>query len=501
MLEILMVMLAPLNLLMMVVGVCAGIIIGALPGLNVIFAISVLLPFTFGMDSIASMYLLLGTYCGGTFGGSISAILINTPGTPAACATVFDGYPLAQKGRAGDALKTALISSFVGGIISCFALLFFAPQIASMATKFGAPEIFSLCVFGMAAAIGIAGDKPVKGLIMACMGLAFSTVGIDSSEGGQRFMFGNMYLLAGISSVAIMLGVFAMAEVLDKSVNTFQADEDKVSGLTYTKSTIKLKEIFKYWKTMLWSSVYGIVIGAIPGTGGAVAAMMSYNEARRKSRHPEKFGTGSIEGVVAPETGNNATTGATLIPLLTLGIPGDASVAVLIGALTMQGIIPGPSLFASGSSWVYMIMGGLFIVNVVMLLEGLFFTKLFANLIKVPVKILTPCIMMLCVVGAFSIASNAFNIIVMMLFGAFGYVFRKNDFPLAPFIIALVLGKLMESNLRRSLILSQGSPMIFVTRPISLLILVLAVLSLAYPMIRSVIEEKKHQKQDGGPTA
>lgn len=496
MLEIIMSILTPMHLLMMAVGVGAGTVIGALPGLNVVFAIAVLLPFTFGMDSISSMYLLLGTYCGGTFGGSISAVLINTPGTPAACATGFDGYPMAQKGRAGDALRIALISSFTGGILSCIALIFFAPQIATMAKKFGAPEFFALCVFGMAAAIGIAGDKPVKGVIMACMGLIFSTVGIDSSEGVQRFMFGNMYLLAGISTIAIMLGVFAMTEVLDKSVNIVGSEEAGGIQIAYSKATIKLKEIFKYWKTMLRSSVFGIVLGALPGTGGAITAMLSYNEAKRNSKNPDEFGTGCVEGIVAPETGNNATTGATLIPLLTLGIPGDASVAVLIGALTMQGIIPGPSLFEKGSSWVYTIMGGLLLVNVFMLLEGITFTKLFANLIRVPVKVLTPCILILCVVGAFSISSNSFNVIVMMIFGIFGYILRKNEFPIAPFIIALVLGKLMENNLRRALILSQGSPAIFFTRPISLAIMVLSFLSLIYPYIRSYMEKRRKSTQE-----
>lgn len=495
MLEIIMSILTPMHLLMMAVGVGAGTIIGALPGLNVVFAIAVLLPFTFAIDSVSSMYLLLGTYCGGTFGGSISAVLINTPGTPAACATVFDGYPMAQKGKAGDALRIALISSFTGGIISCLALLFFAPQIAAMAGKFGAPEFFALCVFGMSAAIGIAGDKPVKGVIMACMGLCFATVGIDSSEGVQRFMFGNMYLLAGISTVAIMLGVFAMTEVLDKSVTILKAKESGGVPIAYSKATIRLKDILKYWKTMIRSSVFGIIIGAIPGTGGAVSSILSYNEARRNSKTPDEFGTGCIEGIVAPETGNNATTGATLIPLLTLGIPGDASVAVLIGALTMQGIIPGPSLFAKGSSWVYTIMGGLLLINVFMLVEGIAFTKLFANLIRVPVKILTPCILILCVVGAFSISNNSFNVIVMMVFGMLGYILRKNDFPIAPFIIALVLGNLMESNLRRSLILSQGSPAIFFTRPISLVIMALAILSLIYPYIREAVETSASRRK------
>lgn len=494
MFDIILQIIQPMHILMMFVGVTAGIIIGALPGLNVVFAIAVLLPFTFGMDSIASMYMLLGTYCGGTFGGSISAILINTPGTPSSCATMFDGYPMSEQGKAGDALKIALFSSFSGGIISCVALIFFAPQIANLATKFGAPEFFALCIFGMSAAIGIAGDKVIKGVIMASLGLLFSTVGIDSTEGVPRFIFGNMYLLSGISPVALMLGVFALSEVIVKSVDFINNSHIKKIEIVYSKATIKVKDILKYWKTILRSSFIGVIIGAVPGTGGGISSMLSYNEAKRNSKNPEKFGKGSIEGLVAPEVGNNATTGATLIPLLTLGIPGDASVAVLIGALTMQGIVPGPSLFREGSKWVYVIMGGLFLINVIMLIQGSSFIRLFANIIKVPIEILTPAIMILCVVGAFSISLSVFNITVMIFFGILGYILRTNDFPLAPLIIALVLGNLMESNLRRSLMLSQGDPLIFFKKPISLLIILLSIFSLVYPIIKKMIDKKKNGK-------
>lgn len=493
MFDIILQIIQPMHIIMMIVGVTAGIIIGTLPGLNVVFAIAVLLPFTFGMDSISSMYMLLGTYCGGTFGGSISAILINTPGTPASCATMFEGYPMSQKGKAGDALKIALISSFLGGIISCVALIFFAPQIANLATKFGAPEFFALCIFGMSAAIGIAGDKIVKGIIMAALGLLFSTVGIDSTEGVQRFIFGNMYLLSGISPVAIMLGIFALTEVIIKSVNITRNDKNSALNVVYTKASVKVRDILKYWKTIIRSSFLGVLIGAVPGTGGGIASMLSYNEARRNSKNPEEFGKGSIEGLIAPEAGNNATTGATLIPLLTLGIPGDASVAVLIGALTMQGIVPGPSLFKEGSIWVFVIIGGLFLINIIMLIQGLSFIRIFANIIKVPVKILTPSIMILCMVGAFSITLNSYNIIVMIFFGILGYILRTNDFPFAPLIIALVLGNLMESNLRRSLMLSQGDPTIFFTKPISLLIITLAILSLLYPLLRKLVVKIKNK--------
>ncbi len=485
----------PANLLMMNVGLASGIIIGSLPGLNVVFAIAVLLPLTFSMESVAGMYLLLGTYCGAVYGGSISAILINTPGTPAACATVFDGYPLAAKGRAGDALKTALIGSTFGGIISCLALLFFAPQLAKVALHIGAPEYFSLGIFGLCAVIGLAGDKVIKGAIMAALGLLLSCVGLDSFEGISRFMFGNMQLLAGIKPVTVMLGIFALSEVFIKSQLSF-SDKSAGHSVVFHKATIKLKEILCYWKTLLRSSIFGIIIGAVPGTGSAISATLAYNEAKRASKNPEEFGTGSIEGILAPETANNAITGATLIPLLTMGIPGDGAVAVLLGALTMQGITPGLSLFSGGSIWVYVIMGGLLIINIFMLLQGSIFIKGFAHITRVPLIILLPCIMTLSVVGAFAISNSPFDVLLLIAFGLLGFILRKLDFPIPPLTISLVLGNLMETNLRRSLILSAGDPSIFITRPISLVILIVSVLSLVSPFFRTWSTKRKQAKTE-----
>ena len=483
--------LTPFNLLMMNIGIVAGIIIGALPGLSVVIAITILLPVTFGLESIPGMYLLLGAYCGATFGGSISAILINTPGTPAAAATVLDGYRMAQNGRAGDALRCALTASTVGGVLSCFSLIFIAPALAKIALNFGPAEYFALCLFGLTIVVGISGDNIFKGLIMAGLGLFASTVGIDATEGMPRFMFGNSYLLSGFSAAVVMLGVFAISEVLDKSR---QGVADAKVDSTYAKATIKYREIFSYWKTMLRSAIYGIGIGAIPGTGGAISAFLSYNEAKRRSKHPDRFGTGEVEGIIAPETGNNAVTGATLIPLLTLGIPGDTAVAVLFGALTMQGIIPGPELFSGDKFWVYCIMGGLLLINVFMFFQGTLFNRLFANVAKIPFSVLVPSIVIFCVIGGFSAANNTFNVFVLLCFGLLGYIMKRFGFPLAPMTIALVLGQLTENNLRRSLILSQGSISIFFTRPLSLVFMTIAALSLLYPYIRKAVDAKKRKQ-------
>lgn len=482
------------NILMMNVGMLAGTLIGAMPGLNVIFAIAILLPMTFGMESLAGMYLMLASYCGATFGGSITAILINTPGTPNAAATVFDGYPLAQKGRAGDALKTALIGSTFGGIFSCIALMFFAPKIAKIALHIASPEYFALCLFGLACVVGLSEGNIIKGLIMGIIGLSLSTVGISPTDGTQRFMFGNSQLLAGFRPVTVMLGIFAVGEVLSKIIGVLRGDEANATALAYQKATLKIKDYFKYWKTLIKSSVIGVIIGAIPGTGGALSAMFSYNTARQSSKHPEEFGQGSVEGILAPETGNNAVTGATLIPLLTMGIPGDAAVAVLLGALTMQGITPGPALFSDGSTWVYAIMGGLLLINVFMLIQGMAFIRLFVNITKVPLIVLLPCIVVTTVMGAFAIANTTFDVFVMIAFGFFGFLARKLNFPIAPLAIGLVLGELAEINLRRSLMLSKGSIAIFFTRPVSLCIILVAAFMLFAPIIKKLFAKIKARK-------
>lgn len=493
-LEIIREMLSFTNLLMMNVGVFAGIVIGALPGLNAVFAVTVLLPLTFGMSSTAGMFLLLGAYCGASFGGSISAILINTPGTAQAAATVFDGYPLAKQGRSGDALKTALYGSTIGGMVSAAALLFLAPQIAKVIQHIGSPEYFALCIFGMSAAVGIAGKQVIKGVIMCATGLLLSTVGLDTFVGTPRFLFGSNRLMAGLAAAVVMLGTFALAEVLVQTRVVHESTYKTVEPIQYQKATIKLRDMLKYWKTILKSCIFGIIIGATPGTGGAISAMFSYNEARRSAKHPEEFGTGVIEGVLAPETGNNATTGATMIPMLTFGIPGDACMAVLMGALTMQGISPGASLFTSGNPWVYIIMGGLFLVNLFMLIQGAVLIRPFANVTRVPQVILLPIIAVLCSVGAFAIANSSTDVFIMVIFGLIGFFCKIFNFPIAPMTIGMVLGYLAESNLRRSLILSGGSMSIFVTRPASLVILLISLASLLYPYIREFTEKRNGKK-------
>ncbi len=493
-LDVILSILAPINILIMFIGVAVGIVIGALPGLNVVFAIAALLPITLGLDSTAGILLLLGSYCGATFGGSITAILINTPGTAANAATTIEGYALAKKGRAGDAIKTAVIGSFLGGVISCFALMFFAPALASVAVNFASQELFALAIFGLCAVIGIAGKEVLKGLIMASFGLLFAIVGIDPAEGVERLTFGNSNLLAGFNAVIILLGLFAMAEVILQCSIAKKEDKTQKIDIKYEKASIKFIDVLKHYKTIIRSSVIGIIIGAIPGTGGGISSWFSYNEARRARNKDDKdlpFGEGNIDGLIAAETGNNGATGSALIPLLTLGIPGDAATAVLLGALTMQDIIPGVGLFTSGNPWVYVIMGGLLVINFIMLAQGLVFSKLFANISKVPARILFPCIAFLAILGAFSISNSTFDVIVLVGFGLVGYVAKQLGFPMPPLVIGTILGSLVEVNLRRSLILSGGSYLTFFTDPVSCVILIVAILSLISPIISKVIAKNK----------
>ena len=479
------------NVLMMFIGVFAGIIIGVLPGLGTTFAVTVLLTITFGMDSYAGMYLLLGAYVGSVYGGSITAILINTPGTNSAVATAFDGYPLAEKGRAGDALNAALFASTVGGLVSAFALMFFAPQLAKVVNLIASPEYFCLCIFGLCAAVSVAGDNRIKGLICACFGLLIASVGMDPAFGTNRFTFGYYRLLGGFRVSTVMLGAYAMSTVLIKCREAYISGTKGAEPIEFHHSKFRLHHTFRYWKTLIRSSVYGVVIGAIPGTGSAISAMLGYNAARRASKNPDEWGKGELEGVVAPECANNAVTGATMIPLLTMGIPGDAATAVLLGALTMQGVIPGKALFSEGSVWVYAIMGGLIIVNLIMLLQGSLLIHLFANVTRVPLTVLMPCIVATCFMGAYALGNSTYEIMVMIAFGMLGYIMKRFDFPIPPLTIALVLGSLCESNLRRSLLVSHDDWTVFFTRPVCILILLLAVAFMMLPTINKWLQEKK----------
>ena len=476
-------------------GLLAGVIFGCIPGLTVMLCLVLFLPFTYNLEAIDSFMFLLGIYCAGSYGGSISAILINTPGTPHAAATMLDGNPLAKRGLAQKALNIALEASTFGGIFSALVLLFLAPQVAKVALKFGASEIFILCVFGISIIAGVSGDSLAKGIISGCIGLFLSIIGMDVISGTFRFTLNNYNLYAGFDLVIVLIGLFALSETISnsngskefKASTTMQLDKTEKDRGRLTKV-----EYLRMLPHVIKSSIIGVIVGVIPGTGASMASFFSYDRARKSSKHPEEFGNGSIEGIAAAESANNAVTGATLIPLLTLGIPGDAAVAILLGTLMANGLTPGPNLFQEHGLTLYAIMVGLVFINIFMYLQGKYLTGFFAKVTKIPSEILIPIIVVFCFAGSYSIKSSMFDLYISIAFGIIAYILVKLKFSTIPVLLGLVLGALTESNLRRTLIISQGSLSIFVKRPISLAFLIILVITIGFIVKENIARSRKN---------
>lgn len=474
---------SPHVLIAMNIGVLAGLVFGSIPGLTVLMCIVLLLPLTFGMDPIVGMVLLLGAYCAGNYAGSITAILINTPGTPAAAATTIEGYKLTKKGKAVKALQMALIASVAAGLISSVVLLVVAPLIARVAVAFGPAEFFALAIFGLTIIISVCSRNLLKGLVSGLVGVFISMIGIDPIMGTPRLAFGSYHLMSGINLVPALVGIFSISEMMNISEDFFKTGthpkedritiRDRIAGEGLTR-----RELKGSLKTIVKSSFIGTFIGAVPGTGAILSSFLSYNEARRSSKHPEAFGTGTLEGVAATEAGNNGITGATLIPMMTLGIPGDVVTAVMMGALIMHGLPVGPALFTNHAPVTYGIIMSLFFINVFMYVQAKVYIKFFVNIINIDKKLFTVILLVFCVVGAFAVNSSMFDVYVMVAFGLVGYIMQKFDFPLIPLVLALVLGPLAETSLRQALIISQGSYSIFFVKPISAVFLALSALSL-----------------------
>lgn len=476
------------NMGLLLFGVVAGIIVGAMPGLSVNIGIVILMPMTFSFQGITGILMLLGVYCGAIYGGSISAILLKTPGTPASAATTLDGYPMAiANGQPGRALGISTFASMFGGIFSALMLVIFSPLLAKVAVSFSAAEYFALAVFGISLITSVSGKSVFKGLLGGILGLLIATIGIDAFSTTMRFTFGSRYLSGGISFVPVLIGLFAMSQALLTIEEGLK--ENVMEGNVRIKRVFPDKKDLKtIFPTVLRSSVIGTFIGAIPGTGGDIASFISYNEAKRWSKRKEQFGTGIPEGVAAPEAGNNAVSGGALIPLLTLGIPGDGSTAIMLGCLMIQGIAPGPLLFKENAPAVYSIFIGLLVANTMMGCLGFSSLRLFAKVIKIPPRLLTPVIIMLCVIGSYCI-NNSFNdIIVMNIFGILGYILTKLDFSMSPIVIGIILGKMAENNLRRALIISNGSMAAILTRPITAAFLIIGTVTLLAPVVSEVLK-------------
>lgn len=463
------------NLIVINVGMLVGIIFGAIPGLNGNLAITVLLPFTFSMDTIPAILMLTAIFFGSNFGGSISAILINTPGTGNAAATVLDGYPLAQKGYPNKSLMTALTASTFGGIFSALCLLFLSQPISDVARKMSYPEYFALAVFGLSIIAFISGKSMAKGLICGGIGVLLSTVGIDKTSGLSRFTFGKLQLYSGLTMMAVLLGTFAISQMIDRVVKQ-QQNEGSSMKESLKDDKLTLTETKGLIPTMLKSSLIGAVIGAIPGTGGNIAAFISYNEARRKAKPDEHFGEGALRGIAAPESANNGATCCVLIPLLTLGIPGDIVAATLLSALTMHGLIVGPQLFATSGVTVYAILIGCVIAQVFIYLQGKYLLGLFVKATNAPYDLLTAALVAICCTGAYSINGKIMDVYVMCAAGIISYVLKKFDFPIVPLVLGMVLGSTAESNLRSTVTVINGSWLNFFKRPVCLGLTIILIL-------------------------
>jgi putative tricarboxylic transport membrane protein len=472
--------LQPHNLGFAVLGIMLGTIIGVLPGLGGANGVAILLPLTFSMAPTSAIILLTSLYWGALFGGAITSILFNIPGEPWSVATTFDGYPMARNGQGGEALTAAFSSSFVGALFSVILITLFAPILAEIALKFGPPEFFAIQLLTFSSFIGLGGGDPIKSLVSILLGFILASAGLDIVTGQLRLTFGITELMKGFDFIVAVIGLFGVGEIL-LSVEEGLSFRGVRAAMNPQVVWQTWKTLPRYYRTFVRSAFIGFWMGFKPG-GATPASFMSYAFAKRFSRHPERFGKGEIEGVVAPETAAHAAGGASLLPMITLGIPGSPTAAVMLGGLIIWGLQPGPMLFRERPDFVWGLIASMYTGNVIGVLMVLAFVPLFAAILRIPFPILTPLIIAVCAVGSYAVHDSMVDIWYMLLFGVIGYVFKKLDYPLAPLVLALVLGDLAENALRQSLIMSQGSLLILFTRPIAGVISAVAVFFFVLPL-------------------
>lgn len=470
------------NLGALVFGTLVGIIVGILPGIGPMVGMVVLLPFTFALHPDIALSLLLGVFCGGYFGGAVPAILMRTPGVPSSLITTFDGFPLTQKGEAQTALSAALLGSFAGGIVSVIILVFLAPMLSHVAASFGPPEYFSAGLFGVVLVVMAHRQQLSRGLLLLGLGLWFSTVGIDGATLCPRFCFGTLSMQNGLHIVPVCLGLFGIGQTLvlvERKI--LQADFMNLSGRTLDFS--KLLVAMRYWKTLIRSGVIGTFVGLLPGTGSILASFISYEAAKRASRRPADFGRGTPEGCLAAEAGNNAVPAGAMIPLLTLGIPGEALSAVLLGVFTINGIYPGPLLLIKEPVLINTLYFSMFLINVAAFVMLALWLRPFAMIVKVSNTILAVTIMVVSLVGIYAVNTRIFDAVLAVVMGVLGYILLRLKWPIVNLVMGVVLGEILENRLRESLSLGDGNPLIFLSRPISLGLMVASALLIVIPLL------------------
>ncbi|MEC1475390.1 tripartite tricarboxylate transporter permease [Bacillus haynesii] len=486
--------LTPQNIMFAFIGVLIGTVIGMLPGLGPITAIAIMIPLSYGMDPASALILMAGVYYGAVFGGSTSSILLNAPGVAGTVATSFDGYPMAKQGKAGKALAIAAICSFAGGTITVVALMLVAPTMANIAVTFGPSEYFALMMLGLVAISSLSEGSTVKALISATLGFMTATIGIDPQTGTERFTFGAASLLEGIDFLIVALGLFALAEVafLIKTRNKPMTEgASQVGSLKVTKS--EMKEISG---PIARHSVIGFLLGILPGAGATIASFISYITEKRISKHPETFGKGNIKGVAAPETSNNAATSGAFVPLLTLGIPGSGTTAVLLGALLVVGVQPGPLMLTDHPDVFWGVIASMYIGNLFLLILNLPLIPFLSKILLIPKQLLISLIFVFCLIGVYAVTFNVVHLYILVFFGILGYFMRVLSFPAAPFILAFILGSLMEESFRQAMTLSSGSLSVFFESPVTIGLLITALLSLIVPPISRAMKNKNKKSVD-----
>ena len=478
-------------LFIVLAGTMVGVVVGALPGLGSVIGITLCIPFTFTMDHVQAITLLVGVYAGSTYGGSISAILINTPGTPQAAATCMDGFPLALKGKAEEAIGWSTFASVFGGTISCFILLLAAPQLAALAMKFGPVETFALILMGMTCIATVSQGDMFKGVLAACIGLFLGCIGTDPLSGDLRFTWDIFVLSGGIDIIPVLVGIFALSEVLARIDILARNNVTNIIRCTGLKMP-GLKDLKTRWSVLFKSSIIGSFVGIMPGVGGAPAAFISYGEAKRTSPRKASFGEGEPDGILAPETANNAVTGGALVPTLALGLPGDAATAVMLATLMIHGVTPGVRLMVDSPDIVYAIFLVLFLCNFCLIPTGMLVTKFFSWMLRLHEAIFLPMVVIICILGTYGVRNSYFDLVVALIAGGLGIVLRYFKISPAPLVIGLVLGPQLEISLRQSILVTRGNiESMFIGHPIALVLYLMTILLLAWPFVQSYREKSK----------
>lgn len=483
----------PLNIALIIVGSAWGLLAGSLPGVSSSMAVILLLPFTYELGIMSAILMMIAVYVGGSAGGSIAAILMKTPGTPEAVATTFDGYPLAMKGKTGEALGLAITASSFGSIFSGVCMLICAPILATVALKFQSGEYFALALLGLSCVSCIGTKNQSKAIVSALFGLLVSTIGIDPISGVERYTFGQNFLISGIEYIPVIIGCFALSEVFT-NIKNYSESTDQAQTSRVSIKLLSIKEMLKMWATFVRSALIGTIIGILPAAGGTIASLVGYGVAVKADKNPERFGTGAYEGVIAPETSNNAAVGGSMVPTLTLGIPGSATSAVIMAVLTIQGLTPGPLLIRNQPTLLYGIFISIVIASLLLFVVGRFITRQFARVLKLPYPLLAATICTLGIVGAYTLNGSIYDLWIMLFFGVVGYLFSLFGYSSPAFILALILGELAETGLRQQTVIANGSFIGLFNRPISCVIIMVSVVIFVTPLVKGWMGQRNSNR-------